>query len=438
MKVLLVGSGPLARDQPERLGFPQLRTEWFLESLAELGHEVTVALLGGSDASWSFRGTPVRAVGVSGVDDVRALRLEVEPDRVVSAGPFEPARVAALAVGDEPLFIDVPGDPFAEAQAKNAHRGERDHTDTMREAWLPAYQRGDAFGTISNTQRAAVLGQLGLLGRLGANPAEHRWVEVLPAVYGFGALPGGPPRAREPRSELVVALSGGYNTWLDTDTLLEGLLAAMDEVPELSVLSTGGGIPGHHTATYDRFRDGALSSPHASRFTFHGWVPHHVLPALLSRAHLGITLDRPGAEAELGTRTRVLFFAQQGLGVVTTPRSDLTRELAGLRMLLPTPMGDAESLCRLLMRAWEEGDDGSRQARLQGYLMSRYALAPATRGLRAWVERGGRAQPGADPSTGLARELAIVRAELAQVHESPTWRASSGARRVLGKIFKKE
>ncbi|MCP4804244.1 MAG: glycosyltransferase family 4 protein [Proteobacteria bacterium] len=445
MKVLLIGSGPLPRDEPERLGFPQLRTAWFLETLAEAGHEVVVALM--SDApgedSWSFRGTPVRVVRIdradpSHIETVRALRLEVAPDRVVSAGPFEPARVAALTVGDEPLFIDVPGDPFAEAQAKNAHAGERDHTDTMREAWLPAYQRADAFGAISQTQRAALLGQLGMLGRLGENPSEHPWVEILPAVFGFGALPGGMPREREPRSELVVALCGGYNTWLDTDTLLDGLLQAMDEVPGLSVLSTGGGIPGHHTESYDRFRSAALSSPHASRFTFHGWVPHHVLPALLSRAHVGITLDRPGAEAELGTRTRVLFFAQQGLGVIATPCSDLTRELAGIRMLVPVRMGDASGLRGALVRMWEEGDDGTQTARLQGYLTSRYGLEPATRGLREWIDRAVRMRPGHDPAAGLAQELAQVRTRLAEVHDSPTWRASTSARRVLGRIFKKD
>ena len=442
-RVLLVGSGPLPHENPERVGFPQLRVTWFLDALVRAGHEVRLVLLGDEDEPLAHRqwlGRPVQVLRIANtaadrLDRARAARESFRPDRVVSAGPYEPARVAGLTVGDEPLFVDVPGDPFAEAQAKSAHVGEGDHADAMREAWLPALCRADAFGTISRSQRAALLGQLGLLGRLGLAPADHRWVEVLPAIYDFGGLSGGEPRTWRPKGELVVALCGGYNTWLDTDTLLEGLLLAMKEIPSLRVVSTGGGIRGHHTSSYEAFRARALASPFGQRFTFHGWVPHQVLSGLLSVAHIGITLDRPGAEAELGTRTRVLFYAHQGLAVFATPRSDLTRELAGLRMIQPIAPGEPEHLARMLERAWEEGSDGTRQARLQGYLTSRYTAETVTQPLLAWVEQAGRTAPVEDLSASLVREVATLRAELAAVHQSPTWRASSQAKRVLGRLF---
>jgi len=442
-RVLLVGSGPLPHENPERLGFPQLRVSWFLDALVQAGHTVRLVLLGEVEAPlsqrrWAGRNIEVVEVSVEAHDrvaQVRRLREEFKPDRVVSAGPYEPARVAALAVDEEPLFIDVPGDPFAEAQAKSAHVGEGDHSVQMREAWLPALTRADAFATISRSQRAALLGQLGLLGRLGRAPADHRWVEVMPAIYDFGSLAAAQPRTWRAKGELVVAISGGYNTWLDTDTLLDGLLIAMEDIPSLRVVSTGGGIPGHHTSSYEAFRARALASPHSRRFTFHGWVPHQVLPGLLSLAHIGVTLDRPGAEAELGTRTRVLFYAHQGLGVFATPRSDLTRELAGVRMIQPIAPGDPEHLAKMLRRAWEEGSDGTRQARLQGYLTSRYTAAIVTRPLLQWIEDAVRTEPVEDLASGLVREVAALRERLAEVHQSPTWRASSQARRVLGRLF---
>ena len=438
-RVFLVGSGPLPRDNPDRLGFPQLRVSWFLDAIVGANHDVRLVLLGEEDkplARQTWLGRDIQVVHVPNdsadrISHVRALRAEFRPDRVVSAGPYEPARVAALSVGDEPLFVDVPGDPFAEAQAKSAHAGEGDHTGAMREAWLPALCRADAFATISRSQRAALLGQLGLLGRLGVEPADHRWVEVVPAIYDSG----GQPRSWKEKGELVVAICGGYNTWLDTDTLLDGLLLAMEEVPALRVISTGGGIAGHHTSSYDAFRDRALASPHGRRFTFHGWVPHQVLPGLLSAAHIGVTLDRPGAEAELGTRTRVLFYGHRGLGVFATPRSDLTRELAGIRMIQAIAPGDPEHLARMLGRAWEEGSDGTRQARLQGYLTSRYSAEVVLRGLLQWIEEAQRTTPAEDMGAALVRQVTALRAELAAVHQSPTWRASSQARRMLGRLF---
>ena len=442
-RVLLVGSGPLPHENPDRLGFPQLRVGWFLNALVGAGHEVLLVLLGEEDAPlskqrWMNQPLEVARIPVDAhdrIERVQQLRILFGPERVVSAGPFEPARVAALAVGEEPLFVDVPGDPFAEAQAKSAHVGEGDHSLATREAWLPALTRADAFSVISRSQRAALLGQLGLLGRLGKEPADHGWAEVLPAIYDFGGLSGGPPRTWKEKGNLVVAICGGYNTWLDTDTLLEGLLQAMRDIPGLRVISTGGGIPGHHTSSYEAFRARALASPFGQRFTFHGWVPHQVLPGLLSVAHIGITLDRPGAEAELGTRTRVLFYAHQGLGVFATPRSDFTRELAGIRMIQPIVPGDPKHLARMLRRAWEEGSDGTRQARLQGYLKSRYTADVVMKGLLDWIPTARRTEPVEDVSAILVREVAALRAQLAAVHQSPTWRASSQARRVLGRLF---
>ena len=89
----------------------------------------------------------------------------------------------------------------------------------------------------------------------------------------------------------------------------------------------------------------------------------------------------------------------------------------------------------MLGRAWEEGSDGTRQARLQGYLTSRYSAEVVLRGLLQWIEEAQRTTPAEDMGAALVRQVTALRAELAAVHQSPTWRASSQARRMLGRLF---
>ncbi len=428
-RVLLIGNGPLPTSNPQRLGFSQLRTWHFLQALRRGGHDVHLVLLGEEAGEEDVLQLSMQ--GGEWIDLLTRKREEVSPDVVVSAGPYHPARAAALTVGEEPLWVDVPGDPFAEAQAKSAHKGEHGAAEEMLAAYAPALQRADSLSAISPAQRYALVGQLGVLGRLVDAPLGHPWVHSLPAVVDFGDLPWGAARSRQSEEELVVALSGGYNTWLDGDTLLDGLHLAMDKVPGLRVISTGGEIPGHHSATYDGFRALAMAGPHARRFTFHGWVPHGALPQLLSAAHVGVCLDRLGFEPELGTRTRVLFFLHQGLSVLATTGGSLCRELGGLRMLEPVRQGSPQALADALVDLYRAGTDPADIARAQAYVKSRYSLDEVMAPLLTWVESPRRVRPAKDMAAQLSAELARTRGELAAVYETPTWKMTGAADRLL-------
>jgi hypothetical protein len=300
----------------------------------------------------------------------------------------------------------------------------------MLGAYAGALRRADAFSVVSLAQRHALLGQLGVLGRLERAPLDKEWIHVVPVGYGFGDLPTrGPKASRE--GELVVALCGGYNTWTDGENLLKGLLLAMRHAPGLRVLSTGGGIPGHHSATYDAFKAQALSSSFGGRFTFHGWVSHRALPELLSKAHVGICLDRMGTEPELGSRTRVLFYFHQGLEVIATPISELCRDLAGLRMLRPVGVNAPEELADVLVKMTREATEGAAAFRAQRFIESRYKTKDTLAPLLAWCTDPLRVPEGADPSADLAEEVLRLRSELEAIYATPTWRAAGAADRIL-------
>ena len=467
-RVFLIGTGPLPTDDPRELGFPQLRTRQMLLPLLDGGHEVMLACLTrrgiGGPSDRLAPGRPVEAVlptskgerrllhAVVRPDEpgrflmLRDLRRDFGPDVTVTAGPFLPMAAGARAAGDEPLWVDVPGDPMCEAQAKAHRSGSVDPIHRYREMLGQALARGDRFSVISPTQRGALVGALGLAGRLTGEALGDELVHVVPgSVDGLhapgsgvdasqSALPPGFPTLH--RDAWVVLFCGGYNNWLDGDTMLTGLLAAMEAEPRIAFVSTGGALAGHDEGTYHRFRAGAQASAHADRFHFCGWVATATLPAVFRRADITLSVDRPCYEAEFGARTRILESLERGVPVASTDLCDLTSELAAHDLLHVVPPGDPGALADLLVHASRDergGDDlRARWAERRG----RYSLRETTAPLLQWVADPVRA-PGGVPVDFLEdswQELARLQDRLEDVWKSPTWRYLGRLHQLLGRL----
>jgi hypothetical protein len=381
---------------------------------------------------WS--GITVEAESAGWVDSARAFVSKADPTCVVAAGPYNSVRLASMVCGELPLWVDIPGDPFAEAQVKDILNRSVEATSTMAATYATSFARGDRFSAISSSQRAALLGQLGLSGRLPSAPLEHNWVSVIPGAYAFGDASPGAIKERV-GGQLVVALAGGYNTWFDGGPLLDGLLMAMDNNSGLSVVSTGGAVPNHHNETYERFLEGALSSRHSDRFTFHGWLPHAKVFEVLRTAHVGVTMDRAGIEAELGARTRVIFFLHQGLDVITTTGSDFTKEMVGKGFAFGVDVGDSAGLALALEQLGSQsGSD--RVLAAQGYLASHHSIKRLAVELNEWVSTPSRVGAIDSPISLISSELESVRGELREVYSSITWRVLGRLFRTLKRIFK--
>lgn len=422
----------------ERVGFPQLRLAQFREALEGAGHGVRVVAL---QPGAQTQAPPARWEGLVAVEEegpgwLEALAaLAVGAEVVVSAGPYNPGRAAALCAGELPVWVDMPGDPFAELQAlilasdpAEVDRGALAARVAAAEAAaLSALSRADALSTVSEAQRHAALGQLGLLGRLATRRLEEP-VFVLPVAWAFG-LPPRPPRPRAAHEPLTVGLSGGFNTWFDEDTLIAGLERALARTPLLRVVATGGDIPRHHARGAERF--GRWAQRQGPRVRLLGWVPQAALGEALAGCQIGISLDRPGHEAELGSRTRLLFFAHQGLLGVGTARCPLARELVALGALRPVPEGDADALAEALLEEVARPSDPRRLEAAQAQLADRLAPAQVFAPLCAWVERPTRRAPSAGPGAALALENARLKAELNAVYASPTWRSLARLHRGL-------
>lgn len=439
--MLLIGVGPLPEPGERRIGFPQLRTAHFAEAIARGGHAVRLALLvpeGGGDlpaegAPWEGVWT-VTEEGPGWLERVVALARDAEV--LVSAGPYSPGVAAMAAVGERPWWADLPGDPFAELQAAllAADPGERVGGRVAATTACASMVLGDAdaVSAISDAQRHAVIGQLGLLGRLVEDDPALAAVErvfVLPVAWAFG-LPPRAPRPREAGSPLIVALSGGFNTWLDVEGLITGLDLAFQRVPGLRVIATGGGIPRHHEAGAARFA--AWAEQRRDRVDLLGWLPQEALGEALSRAHIGLCLDRPGYEPELGSRTRLLLYAYQGMLGLASTRSPLARELAALEALIPLPEGRPEALAEALVAIHRRPQPVAALIQAQELLARRYDPDAVAAPLLEWLRAPRRRARGEHAGAALGRENARLRAELSAVYASPTWRALAWLHRRLG------
>lgn len=437
-RVLLIGAGPLPHPTAKRLGFPQLRLGRFRDALAT-EHSVRVVCLG------SEQGGSSEEDGFSGIHSVdpdsrgwleRLRRLAEPADTIVSAGPYLPGEAACLIAEDRPVWADLPGDPFAELQAVALAEGIQLSTARVaaaRSAALAVLSRADRISVISERQRLALTGQLGVLGRLLPGAPPQGVGVVVPISYQLG-LARGLPRRRRPGSPMVVALCGGFNTWLDDRGIAMALQRALDEAPGLSVVVTGGAIAGHYAAGFERFDAWRRKTPHRSRIVLRGWVQHEALTPILSAAHVGLYLDRPGCEALLGSRTRVHLFSWAGLEVVGSPDSDLTHQMATAGLLHPAPT-DPRETGALLARLYRDGSDGKMAARANAWLTQQFHPDRVLRPLRQWAQQPERAPP-APHFDAVLEENARLRQALRDIHQSPTWRALSvlhrAGRRVLG------
>lgn len=471
-RVFLIGTGPLPMHDPKEMGFPSLRVRQFLLPMLAAGHDVTVALLTSREADLGARvpdvppGVPVEQAAQTSAGErafryvvvrpdepgrfltLRDLRGTLHPDVTVTAGPFLPMAAGARAAGDEPLWIDVPGDPMSEAQARAHRAGSPDPIHRYREMLGWALARGDRFSAVSAAQRGALVGALGLAGRLTADAIGHPLVHVIPnSVDGLDALD--PPDDRLPpgfpdlpQGAFVVLFCGGYNTWLDGDTMLDGLSRAMDRDPSVHFVSTGGTLRGHDEASYHRFVGRASSTPHARRFHFLGWIPAGTLPAVFARSHLALFVDLQCYEAEFGSRTRVLEALHRGLPVAATDSCDLTHDLVGSRMFFPLPTGHPQAVADLLVRLSGQRAPGARPEGPAGgpaweEIRARYSLETTVAPLLEWLEAPRRSPGGVaiDFLEDYWQELARLQDRLEEVWNSPTWRYLGRVHGLLSRVL---
>ena len=411
-RVLLIGRGPLPSPALQMVGFAQLRTQHFFDALREAGCDVDLLTI--EDDLQPGLLADARA---------RAARC----DAVVSAGPHRPGALAVACAGDRPLWVDIPGDPLAELQALARAPGPplpRERVAAAQAATHAVLARADAISVISHRQRYATFGRLSGIGRDLHTPVA---VTTIPIAWHlpFDRLP---PRPVPETGPIRLALSGAFTPWLDDERLAAALSLVFDQNARVELHVTGGAVAGHYTAGWERFARWAAGQ--GDRVRLHGWVPHDALPGILSQCHIGLCLDRPGAEPELGGRTRTLLYLWLGLQVAASPTCEQVshmRDMGLAQAIDGRPADIAKVLLDTLTSPRCPPDP-------HPLMESAYGPKTITRALTEWAKAPA-ASAGSHtrtPESELAAEVESLREQLSAVHSSPTWRALSGVHRLIG------
>jgi hypothetical protein len=326
----------------------------------------------------------------------------------------------AMAGLDVPIWMDYFGDPMAERQMLALRLGSDGGLADQWALVAPALARADRLSGCSTAQCGAIEGQLGAMGRLGRHTARERlvhrippWIEPIQRPAAAAPVLRG---VRVPGDAFLVIQTGGFNTWLDVQTLFEGLERAMAAEPRLHFAATGGAIPGHGGGGFEWFERAAQSSRFRSRYHLLGWLPLAQVPQVIAEADATLNVDLECAEGRLGTRNRLMDWLLGRAAVISTPGCELAIELGdrGYIDLIPhgAPGAVAEALARVVA---QPGEARRRAAAGEQYLREAHRPATCLKPLLDWAREPkpasdllNEAGQGKDPRSLRSRALGAV------------------------------
>lgn len=401
-RILIFGVGPMPFEQPRRTYGGANRAWHFARPLRDAGHDVTLVTMRATDHTRerdaAHRRQTIEGIDFHSIDELAQLRddafiarlyQEINPDGVIGVNTL-PAWRACSVPTEAPIWVDLMGYALGEAQIQAA--GQQ-RPDVLYHHWAMIrvlLRRADVFSSLGDSQTCALVGELGLAGRLTTRTAGYRFVHTMPIARDPGSLA---PQRRPIRGILagpddcVVLWQGGFNHWMDPDTLVKGMNRALAAEPRLRFVVIGGAIDGHDDTSYPRVRDGLLAGPGRERVHLQGWVPPHEVGDYLHDADVGINVDRECYESHIGGRNRITDMMHAGLPVVTTLASDITRAVQAAGCGLVFPIGDAEALARHLLWAAAHRDElRAMGERGRAYAERYYTYEATTHDVLHWAQ----------------------------------------------------
>lgn len=399
-RILVLGCAPLPFEITNRSYGPGTRTWQCVQPLLEDGHEVHLVAMRIPE---TFpEDTPSEVVQTrdrftyANVDGgvyfdgeyVRRAAREFRPDAVVFA--HAPASYESSILAPEaPTWIDLCGHVMAEAQAKAAVYRDNQYLDYFFRKIRGALINGDRFSTVSDAQRFALVGELGLLGRLNWQTNHTELIHTIPCgaeeeeyTHDRTVLRG----IDVEEDDFVVLWSGGFNTWSDVDALFGGLVHAMERNPSIRFVATGGQIDGHDEKTFPRFVDMVETSEFRDRFVLKGWLPRDLVHNYYFEADVGINCEKDIYEVRMGSKHRILDWSRAGLPVVSTRVTELSNAVERHEVGFVCRAEDPVALGRAILDAAERRSELPEMGAACRKVMRRlYGFAESTTALRAWA-----------------------------------------------------
>lgn len=405
-RIFTIGTGPLLEPGVTKIGGQCLRTWHFVKPLLEAGHDVALVTLPIPDrnahaphtlmVNKQYGDYTYSAVQTHDphkmLDLIRHLFKEYEPDCMLGINTF-PSFIACQVPTQKPVWVDLNGYAMAEGQMRARRYNDDKDLNVFWQQEQMVVRRADKFSAVSTPQAHALIGELGLMGRLNRWTSQYRFVTVIPnavnEIYLRPPDPSEPRRLRGivvPQDAFIVLWSGGYNTWTDVGMLTEALTKAMAQNPNMYYVSTGGMVDGHDEITYNQFQKAIADSPYRDRFLLQGWIDAALLPAYYRESSLGLNIDAQNYETLFGARNRLTNMMAAGLPVLTTVGTEISRTIKHHQLGITVEMGNAEQLAAMLVEAASRAQ-WLREIAEKGKAFARehYSYTRTTQEVQEWV-----------------------------------------------------
>lgn len=375
-KILIIGNGPLPNENTKSRPAAGLRTWQFFEGLRGMdGVKVELVKIDMPECYSSGEAHQEAVDGVFSVmkDDpelvskVQKVCDRVRPDVLIGVNTY-PSYIASRLKTDAAFWADLNGWIMAEGQAQAFKVGNDDYLAHYREMEASVVARADKFSTVSMPQKYALIGELACGGRLNYHTFDYELVSVVPNglewfegeketfLGGVGSAGVAIERVFQslPAGAVKALWLGGYNTWMDEETLFSALEKAMAVNHNLYFISTGGAIAGLDNKTFANFKARVDGSKFKERFIFMGWVETAKIPFLYGAADFGLNVDLLCVETLTGARNRLNEMMKFGLPVVTTLGSEIADEVQKCGAGVGVKSGDVEALSAAMVAMCEE------------------------------------------------------------------------------------
>ena len=399
-RLLILGVSPLPFESTQRSFGPGTRTWQLTEPLLDDGHEIL--LIGMRIPKTYPDDAPSELIEKRDRLNYASVTGEIyfqtpyvqnaydgfQPDAVIFAHGSA-SYADAILDASVPVWIDLCGHVMAEAQAKAAVYDDDSYLDYFFRKMLGSLFRGDFFSTVSDAQGWALIGELGMAGRLNSRTDGVKLVHTIPCgaeeeeyLHEKTVLRG----VDVEDEDFVVLWSGGFNTWTDVDTMFEALSYAMDRDPSIRFVATGGQIDGHDEITYPRFVDFINASPHRDRFILKGWLARDLVPNYYFEADVGINCEKDIYEVRMGSKHRILDWSRAGLPVVSTRVTELSAAVEEDGVGFVCEAGAPVALGEAILEAVNRRDDLAELGEAcRQSMCRRYGFYASTAALRAWA-----------------------------------------------------
>lgn len=332
------------------------------------------------------------------------------------------------------VYIPAPVESLAWHRASDPESQWQAHVHTWR-ATRAAAMHADFFVCANERQRDFWLGILAASGRLqpdgyALDPTFRQLVDVVP----FGCPAESPQpepvlRGKWPGIGLddrVILWGGGIWNWVDPVTLLHAMVKVVARHPNARLVFLGANhpeparVPEMECARQARATSQELGLEGSAVF-WGDWVPYDQRGSYLLEADVGVSLHRPGVEARLAFRTRLLDAIWAGLPMVTTREDSLSAELESSGVAYTVEPGATDAVAAAICTLLDEPSTSSVQERAYSSLRAKYSWEAVTKPLVRFCQ-----EPRTDPGKPAARDLtsgpilaeeSALRAEVSRLEE---------------------